>query len=220
MKKIFGVLVLVLAFLVFDNVIRSRTEDRMVELARNAAPANAATSVRIEEHAFSFRGHRLFTSPFLPRLVTTGGFRRVVVTYRGGTSGHVAFDTLRVTLNDPKLDRALFGRSKIEIKGLDSAEFALRVSPTRLNSELVTNVVSISPEGKMTVLRNGQQVPATVDVENGVLVFRADGAEFARRDFKSIYFPCDPTAKLESGGIALTCTSHDVPAFIKRVVLP
>lgn len=139
--------------------------------------------------------------PLLTGVVLTGRVRRVDVTLTEVVRQRVTFASFEFLFEGIEVDRATFLTRDAEIRSIDRGTVTARIAVDEL-SAIFGVAQRVGPEG------------LEVDVVDGLLRIGLPGLPVADVDLPDVFFPCEPSARIDPDGILLSCAFEEVPAIL------
>jgi hypothetical protein len=197
-----GLLVLVLAYLVFDVVAKGFVEGRVEdEFEQNP---------RLDAEAVSFA---IDSFPFLFRLAAFGEVS-ATLEVDGIQDEGLTIDRFTLDVEGLTFDRRSAFSGDVEATDLDRATASVELGEQTI-SDLVGVPVAISEGGRITA--NGSPVQAQVD--GGSLVVSGEGFDPVTVPLDlSRYLPCSPDTEVLDGLVRFSCVTEDLPPVVNRVI--
>ena len=197
-----ALVVLLLAYLVFDVVAKGFVEGR-VEDEFEANPRLQAEDVSFSIDSF----------PFLFRLAAFGEVS-ATLELEGIQDQGLTIDRFTLDVDGLVFDRMSAFNGDVEATDLDQATASLEFSAATI-SDLVGVPVEISADGQVTA--GGSSVQAAMDGDTLVVSGEGFSPVTVPVDV-SRYLPCSPETVVAEGVVRFSCVTDELPPVVNRVI--
>lgn len=205
--SLIGLLVLVLVGTLADLVVKSVAQDRLAAYVRLETGAHGASV-------------RLYSFPFLARVLLSGRVETVDIRATSVPAGPVTLSSVTITAHDVRLDRGLLIRDqRVRVLSVASADIALRLAPSTL-SAVLGRTVTIGGRDELRVDGSGATLPLHVTVESGkLLLVTAAGVRLGTVDLSvsPVVPPCPLKVSTDATALTLSCHLSPVPPSLLSV---